>query len=263
MKYLEASDAIGCAQTNVQLYRQLSQAGWRKEDLLRARRGYELATELFAGRFRPMGKPFVCHLVGVASLLERFGASTRAVLAGVVHSAYPQGDFGTGHQGPLPSHRQRVRNAIGPEAEQLVERYASWKDDGGVSTIDRRIEDGHRLEEAEREVLLIDLMDTLEEHHDYGILFCRKAGSDEKRNSRIASSVEIANLIDRPDLAEELGSTIGRVYETEFPTILVADHKHSFTLGAPPQRRSRVTRALRDPRSVLHWARQELVRRRA
>lgn len=254
---------IGCAQTNIQLYRQLSQAGWREEDLLRARRGYELATELFAGRFRPMGKPFVCHLVGVASLVESHGGSTRAVLAGMVHSAYPQGDFGAGKQGPSPSHRERVRNAIGPEAEQLVELYASWKDTGGAAAIAQRVADGHRREQAEREVLLIELLDTLEEHQDCGILFCQKAASDEKRDSTIAESVEVANLIDRPDLAGELRSTIGRAYETEIATVLVADHKSSFTLGAPPQQRSRVARALRDPKLALHWARQKLVRQRA
>jgi len=119
---VEADGTASCAQTNVQLYNQLWAAGWEDAGLLKARRAYELAAELFAGRFRPMGKPFVAHLVGVASLLQRFGAPPAAVVAGVVHSAYPQGDFGTGQTGRLPQHRERVREAIGPDAERLVDR---------------------------------------------------------------------------------------------------------------------------------------------
>src|SRR6185312_9075940 len=115
-------------------------------------------TELFAGRFRPMGKPFVSHLVGVASLVQRFGGPNHAVLAGMVHSAYPQGDFGTGQQGTLPAHRQRVRDAIGPEAEELVNLYASWKDSGGAAAIVQRVKDGDRLEQAESEMLLVELL---------------------------------------------------------------------------------------------------------
>ena len=237
------SDSIPCAQTNIQLYSQLTQAGWGEEDLLRARRGYELATELFAGRFRPMGKPFVCHLVGVASLVERSGGPARAVQAGLVHSAYPQGDFGGGANGSLPAHQQRVREAIGPEAEELVALYASWKEDDGLAALQAK----GQLGEAERATLLIELMDTLEEHQDDGIVFCQKAGTDEKRDATIAASLEAAGLIERPELGEELRTTITRTYENRPPAALVSDHRSSFTLGAPPQRRSLLARLRSRP----------------
>ena len=66
-----------CAQTNLQLYNQIYDAGWSAADLAAARTVYELDVQLFAGRFRPNGKPFVAHLVGVASLVERFGLRQR------------------------------------------------------------------------------------------------------------------------------------------------------------------------------------------
>lgn len=52
-----------CAQTNLQLYNQLYDTRWSAADLAAARTVYELDVQLFAGRFRPNGKPFVAHLV--------------------------------------------------------------------------------------------------------------------------------------------------------------------------------------------------------
>ncbi len=57
------------AQTNIQLYEQLLAARWSAADIVPARAAYELAMRIFAGHFRPSHKPFLAHLVGVASIL--------------------------------------------------------------------------------------------------------------------------------------------------------------------------------------------------
>lgn len=255
MTCVQAVQATDCAQTNVALYNQLCAAGWPESELLRARRGYELGAELFAGRFRPMGKPFVCHLVGVASLLERFGAPRPTVIAGLIHSVYPQGDFGTGRSGPIREHRERVREAVGAAVEELVERYARLKDPDAPGFVERAGA-GEALTSAEREVLTIDLVDTLEEHQDYGILYSRKAGSPERRESRIRESVATAELLGHPELAAELEETLRRAYEAERPEVLVTGHRSSYTLAAGRPRRSTLVRALASSTAALRRVRR-------
>ena len=62
------------AQTNVQLLREVVDAGWSDDDLRRLRAGYELAIWAFSGQYRANGKTQLAHHVGVASALQRTGA---------------------------------------------------------------------------------------------------------------------------------------------------------------------------------------------
>ena len=75
------------AQTNLALYQQLHDLGYTPEKLADIREAYELATALFAGRFRPCGRPFTAHLVGTASVLAKLGAPAAVVAAGLLHAA--------------------------------------------------------------------------------------------------------------------------------------------------------------------------------
>ena len=59
------------SQTNVQLYNRLAGLGYGIEALATVQRAYELAARLYAGRFQASGREFLCHGVGVASLLAR------------------------------------------------------------------------------------------------------------------------------------------------------------------------------------------------
>ncbi|MEO0531193.1 MAG: DUF6817 domain-containing protein [Planctomycetota bacterium] len=125
------------AQTNLQLYRQLLAAGWSDESLVRARAAYDLARGLFGDAYRPSHKPFVCHLVGAASAACHWEAAEPIVLASLVHSAYVLGDFGDGERGTTPRRRRFVAEAIGAEAEELVDRYKreTYRDDPAVRLV--------------------------------------------------------------------------------------------------------------------------------
>ena len=57
------------AQTNIQLFDQLQHEGYTEDELNVIRDTYALATRLFTGLFRPSGKTFVAHAVGIASIL--------------------------------------------------------------------------------------------------------------------------------------------------------------------------------------------------
>ena len=79
------------AQTHLQLYRQLQDAAYKEEDLLLIDRSYRYAMRIFSGQFRPNNKPFLMHLVGVASILASIRQPSYVVAAGLLHSAYALG----------------------------------------------------------------------------------------------------------------------------------------------------------------------------
>jgi hypothetical protein len=110
------------AQTNVQLYRQLRDAGVADDELARVRAAYELGVELFSGRYRRPHRPFIEHLVGTASIVADVDGRPSMVLAALLHAAYPRGDWGGRAAGARE--RDAVRRVVGPEAEALIWQYA-------------------------------------------------------------------------------------------------------------------------------------------
>lgn len=83
------------AQTNIQLFNQLRFAGYSDADISYMCDIYDFALEIFAGRFRGSGKPFISHLVGTAGILASLQASMNVVAAGLLHAAFIYGEYGT------------------------------------------------------------------------------------------------------------------------------------------------------------------------
>src|ERR1700682_4770554 len=112
------------AQTHLQLYRQLQDASYGEEDLVLVDRAYRIAMRLFAGHYRPNNKPFLMHLVGVASILANARQPTVLIAAGVLHSAYP---LGLGRKGSQVrrTHRKQIAESLGQEVEQIIYAYAN------------------------------------------------------------------------------------------------------------------------------------------
>jgi hypothetical protein len=157
------------AQTNVQLFVQLRSEGYSTEDRARVRAGYEFAMRLFTGLFLPSGKTFIDHLVGTASILAALHAPVEVVTAGLIHAAYPHGDFGGARKGLTELKRKKVREAVGEEVEDYVARYDrfAWR----AERIPR-IRDGlGELSLIDRRVLLIRLANELEHELDFGALY--------------------------------------------------------------------------------------------
>lgn len=108
------------AQTNIQLYEQLQSTGVQGRDLLRVRRAYELALELFAGRLGPWQRPLLSHLVGTASVLCAMDLGSSLMAAGLLHGVYRVGDFGDRGSAVTDERRRRLAEVIGEEAEGHV-----------------------------------------------------------------------------------------------------------------------------------------------
>ena len=113
------------AQTNVQLYQQLLGANWAEDDLRHVQSAYRLALRVVASHYHASERPFLAHLVGVASILAKHGAHCTVVSAGLLHSVYEHGDFGDGSRGLSETRRRAVRRSVGAASEELIARYAT------------------------------------------------------------------------------------------------------------------------------------------
>ena len=219
------------AQTNLQLYAQLRRLGAPEEDLARVRAGYDLAMHLCPASFRGSGKPLLAHLVGTASILASIRQSAKVVTAGLLHAAYVFGDFGDGVSGITGARRERVRQAVGPDIEELIARYTRF--DWNKNTIPAIRERVETLTPIEREVLVIRLANELEDHLDFGVLYC---GNGEKRRDYIRSplnqSVDMANKLGLTELAAELDAAFTDTLTATLPESL--RNPHDYTFVQPP-----------------------------
>lgn len=215
------------AQTNLQLYRQLRTAAYSDPNLKLVRSAYDLGMRIFSASFRGSGKPLLAHLVGTASILASIEQSPIVVTAGLLHAAYALGDFGDGRLGMTPAKRDRVRAAVGPEAEDLVARYTAFDwNRNTIPAIRARVDS---LTPIERDVLVIRLANELEDHLDYGVLYC---GNGEKRREYIRSplnqSVDMARSLGLTALARELDEAFSETLSTQLPEALRTPHDYTF-----------------------------------
>ena len=219
------------AQTNLQLYTQLRGAGYTDDQLILVRKGYDLAMRVFPASFRGSGKPLLAHLIGTASILARVGQPAQVVTAGLLHAAYALGDFGDGRLGMTDVKRDRVREAVGGDVEDLVARYTNF--DWNKNTIPRIRERVETLTPIERDVLVIRLANELEDHLDFGVLYC---GNGEKRREYIRSplnqSVDMAKSLGLSDLAAALDYAFQQTLSAELPSAL--RNPHDYTFVQPP-----------------------------
>jgi len=155
------------AQTHLQLYRQLQDASYGEEALVLVDRAYQIAMRLFAGHYRPNNKPFLMHLVGVASILLNARQPAVVIAAGLLHSAY----LGLGGKGSQVNrtYRKQIAESLGQEVEQLIYAYSNR----GWSVHDFRDleDDPQSLTIGDRQLYLIKLADIHEEFLDAGHLY--------------------------------------------------------------------------------------------
>ncbi|MEQ1768285.1 MAG: hypothetical protein ABL879_00440 [Devosia sp.] len=158
------------AQTNIQLFNQMYAQQRSDHDLRLVKAAYDASTVLSAGYYQADGKPFVCHGVGVASIMCFAGMPARYLAFGILHNIYQNGDFGGGLKTPVtPYKRAFIRERVGAEVEELIYRFRDMR--VTTSTIDR-IEAGlPGYDETERLLIATDLADHIEKYVDAGVLY--------------------------------------------------------------------------------------------
>ncbi|MBD2180488.1 HD domain-containing protein [Planktothrix sp. FACHB-1355] len=232
------------AQTNIQLFAQLSRQGYSETELSCILKAYQLAMSLFTGYFRGDGKTFIAHLVGTASILASVDAPVEVVAAGLLHAAYMQGDFGDGGIGISNSKQEQVRRAVGKDVEKYIAKYTAlaWNEES-ISAIAQNL---NTLTPSDRHVLLMLLANELEDHLDLGILYC---ANFEKRLRYVKRSgdliVKIAEELGFASLAAELTRVFAEVTSANIPAGLRSTYNYSFQL-APKSYHKRTLIGLRD-----------------
>ena len=136
---------------------------------------------IFAGYYRPNNKPFLVHLIGVASILVNARQPSTVIAAGLLHSAY----LGRGRKANSVR-RKRIAASVGVPVEDLIHAYSNRK----WSVQDFRPEnDLQSLTVEDRQLYLIKLADVHEEFLDGGHLYqpAKKLLGDEDKNHFLAS----------------------------------------------------------------------------
>jgi len=192
------------AQTNLQLVRQMRALSYSETAVARVERAYQTAIPMFSGLYRGSGKPFISHLVGTASILASHHYPADMILAGLMHAAYTQGDFGY-HSGQQGSRRQRqfLAHCTGEHAEKLVYLYArlDWK----AHHIPTYVEDWHRLPAEQKTTIRIRLANELEDFLDNGMIAERNKKADQiAKLGMQANILTLAKRADWPELASDL-----------------------------------------------------------
>ncbi len=202
------------SQTNIQLFNQLQQKGYRQDEMQRVSQGYTLAISLFTGRFRGSGKTFIAHLIGTASILTWLQVSSEIITAGLLHATYQQGDFGSFKKyGISDSKRKQVRRIVGEKTEEYIAKYAqlSWK----KAQLNHIYEQIDTMNNIGKNVLLIRLANELEEYLDQGIVYCNQSKQQDYDLRNQDTIIKMAQKLGYPSLAEQL--------EKSFKMISAAD----------------------------------------
>lgn len=196
------------AQTNIQLYNQLVRDDCSGADLNLIRRAYELAVQLFAGLYRPCGKPFLDHVVGTASIAQAIHGKPALTAAGLLHSAYSHGDFGLAGRLSGRLRCRRMVELVGREVETYVRLYSglAWSWRAARALMDRI----DSLTPTEREVVSLRVINELEDHLYGGTLYCYSAS---RHKDKLEERRELLSGLARSLCLTALQREVDRVFE--------------------------------------------------
>lgn len=179
------------SQTHLQLFQQLMVDDYDLAVLKRFHGACEFVNRSFAGLYRACGKPFVCHLFGVASVLIMLKAPAETVLAGLCHAYYPQGHKRWRRRGVQ---RARLRSIIGEEAEALTWAYreADWS----PAAVERYLAEPLPGADTQAfQLLLIRLANEVDDHLDGsdGLVHPDRSWSPKQRQTLIELSRKVGD----------------------------------------------------------------------
>jgi (p)ppGpp synthase/HD superfamily hydrolase len=227
----------------------LHDLGYDDEQLELVSRVYHFALKLYAVNFQSSARPFICHLVGTAAWVARYGGDFDTILAALVHAAYGTGDFGVRIPGATTKKRTILREQIGERAERMVLQFHEWLNAHGTHW-EKLLEahPGKAWSEEERTVIFIRVCNELDDISD-------KPFSCTPRRSRIRDytqgSTQLALAIERPDLAERLQQANELWGDLEFLPEAVAERHPTGFIELPPAFRKKLWPGIRE--LVYRW----------
>ncbi len=221
-------------QTNLQLYELLLSQGRPAEDLALARRTYDFCITAFGGLVMTDGRPWLIHAVGMAGVLAELGLPTRVVAAALLHDVYDLADFGDARfGGPTKQRRQRIRDLAGAEVEALVSLYGSYSLNADtLASIRGRLS---TMSQDEKLIVLMDLADAADRHRDASTHYSSHPIWSKASEPRVAfESIELAEMLEQPRLAEMLRSVFAAAERTDIAPAMRMSHSIPWTTAILP-----------------------------
>lgn len=216
------------AQTPPQLYQQLLMAGFDAGALARLREASLLAAQQTSNLLRGSGKPFSCHLVGVASLVAETGRGPDMVLAALLHALYQPRVAGDDSDAVR---RSKVLDTFGEAVERVLHAYH-------VAGPLLPGENAPVHSELERDVRVLQLADQLEDGLDGGPWWHGQAGDiGTERGSAgqragllrgLAGAYAQAPMLGAPTLLARHTAIISQWDEGAWPEVLRSGRYTSF-----------------------------------
>ena len=240
------------AQTNLQLWAQLmsTEPRFSARDLARLAAAYDLALASFSGHYRASRKPFLCHLVGTASLIAAIGGTTDEIGAALLHSIYTHEALGRERDaGVSEAARARVRAAVGDPCERLVHEYAQLR--FNKRFVRAWVDNDEAVAATSKSVLRLRLANALEEYVD------GSAGATPNRRGLARFGDDITDggrrlaLVARGLGLEPIAEIFARPPRTyALPDDVASSSTHAFVVRSPaPGPWRRLVSALRRPRA--------------
>lgn len=208
------------AQTNLDLYEQAIAREYPRSERERLADAYLFALRQVFPLARGSGKPFICHLVGVASLVLASGCPPDWVIAALLHALY-QRRIPFQHGLSPEERRAVVSSRFGADVDDLVYRYTDFETVDLVQLAPEELSD-------RSDVTTVRLADELEDLYGYALALHGTPESDAAEipgtfvRRRASKTAERQRLL---AVAHELGLTgIARGLEhwLDFPAMPVA-----------------------------------------
>ena len=114
------------AQTNLELYTQVLSKGWSLSERRGLAQAYDVALRQVFPLARGSGKPFICHLVGTASLVLESGCPADWVTAALLHAVY-QRRIPFGDKREPGDRRAVIANLFGAGVDDIIQRYTEFE----------------------------------------------------------------------------------------------------------------------------------------
>jgi len=167
------------AQTNLQLYMQMQEENYAQSEVVKINEAYLFTINKVHLMYRGSGKPFICHLVGTASLMVACKQPIEVVLSALMHALYqfrvPFDDIAS-----IDERRNIIKDKFGAECDRLIHEYTQFEMTG-IKDIDpdESIEDD--------KVLLMRIADELEDIVDFGLCLHGLPGETSERGGSYRS----------------------------------------------------------------------------
>lgn len=196
-------DRLAICATNLDLYRQLASAGWDDAQLRQLRDVYEVVARFSFGSFRPNWKPFLCHLVGVASIVSWDSRDPVLVAAALAHSAFEFGRYPLSVRLSGRRIERFLTRELGAEVFSLVKAYhgADWKRLMAPDPAAGRTATETALQHMKLADMLDDLADELSP-----VATGKRIGVARADMDGIATCIAISRAIGAPHLASAYGA---------------------------------------------------------